>query len=459
MNTTKRPKVLSLFSLIMINIIAVDSLRSLPISATYGMSIFFLYGLMAIFFFIPCALVVAELATAWPNTGGIYVWVREAFGRRWGFFVIFMQWIYNVVWFPTIMAFIASTCLYYVDPALSENPYIICAIVLTLFWVTTLINCFGMRASKILSTLGALVGTLLPMLLITVLGAIWLLQGHPIASSFTNTPLVPDLTQFGSYAFLVAILFGLVGLEMSAAHAEEVKNPKRDYPFALLISVVLILATLICGSVAIAIVVPTSKLSIVTGLIQAYNTFFQQFHLTWMTPVIAACIVLGSLSGVGAWIIGPVKGVFAAANDGCLPAYFSETNKHDVPQNILMLQGGIFTLLSFLFLILPTVSSTYWILSDMTAQLALFVYVGLFASALRLRYKRPEAKRAYSVPLGKAGLWFVCMLAILCCVAVMVLGFFPPTQINIGSKAVYETILIGGMLAFCAMPFIIYRKE
>ena len=94
----------------MINIIAVDSLRSLPISATYGLSIFFLYGLMALFFFIPCALVTAELATGWPNTGGIYVWVREAFGRRWGFFVIFMQWIYNIVWFPTIMAFIASTC-------------------------------------------------------------------------------------------------------------------------------------------------------------------------------------------------------------------------------------------------------------------------------------------------------------------------------------------------------------
>jgi len=83
----KKPKrVLSVFSLVMINVIAVDSLRSLPISAAYGFSIVFYYLLAAILFFVPVALIAAELATAWPETGGLYVWVREAFGRRWGFF-------------------------------------------------------------------------------------------------------------------------------------------------------------------------------------------------------------------------------------------------------------------------------------------------------------------------------------------------------------------------------------
>src|SRR5262245_25822142 len=109
-------KILGVFSLVMINVIAVDSLRSLPFSATYGFSLIFYYLLAAICFFFPVALVAAELATGWPNKGGIYVWVREAFGERWGFLVIWLQWIYNVVWYPTILAFIAGTIAYLFDP-------------------------------------------------------------------------------------------------------------------------------------------------------------------------------------------------------------------------------------------------------------------------------------------------------------------------------------------------------
>ena len=458
MTLTKRPRMISIFSLIMINIIAVDNLRSLPISATYGLSLFFLYGLIAIFFFIPCALVTAELATGWPTTGGIYIWVREAFGKRWGFFVISMQWMYNIVWFPTIMAFIAGNCLYYFNPELSHNPYVIFIIVLALFWITTAINCLGMTASALLSNLGALVGTLMPMLFISVLGFIWLWGGHPLPYEFTQSAWIPDFSKPNSYAFLVAILFGLMGLEMSAVHAEEVHNPKRSYPLALLISVILILVTLICSSLAIALVVPASELSIITGLIQAFQLFFTAFGLTMLTPVIVGCIVIGSLAGVGAWMIGPVKGVYAAAKDGCLPACFSRLNRYQVPYNILLIQGTIFTLLSSLFLILPTVSGTYWILSDMTAQLGLFVYLGLFASALKLRYKKHMVARAFTLPFGKIGLWMVCSCAFICCIFVMLLGFFPPTQINVGNIILYECILIFGMTFFCALPFIIYRK-
>src|SRR5687768_10340652 len=101
-------KILGTFSLIMINVIAVDSLRSLPFSATYGFSLVFYYLVAAITFFYPVSLVVAELATAWPNKGGIYVWVREAFGERWGFLVIWLQWVYNIAWYPTILSFLAG---------------------------------------------------------------------------------------------------------------------------------------------------------------------------------------------------------------------------------------------------------------------------------------------------------------------------------------------------------------
>src|SRR5688572_11097399 len=141
-------KVLSIFSLVMINVIAVDSLRTLPISATLGFSLVSYYLLAAFAFFIPIALVAAELATAYPNTGGLYVWVREAFGKRAGFITIWLQWIYNVVWYPTILAFIAATFSYLIAPQLANNKFYLLGSGVCLFWLFTLLNCFGMKLSS-----------------------------------------------------------------------------------------------------------------------------------------------------------------------------------------------------------------------------------------------------------------------------------------------------------------------
>ena len=106
--TTKK---ITTISLAMINIIAVANLRGIPFSAKMGISVISYYGLATILFFIPTALVTSELATAWPNKGGIYVWVKKAFGEFPGFITIWLQWIYNVVWYPTILTFVAAITL------------------------------------------------------------------------------------------------------------------------------------------------------------------------------------------------------------------------------------------------------------------------------------------------------------------------------------------------------------
>ena len=90
-NPTKR--VLGVFTLTMINVAAIQSLRNLPVMAEVGWASVFFYLIAAIGFFIPSALVSAELSTGWPSTGGVYTWVKEAFGPRWGFVAIWLQWI------------------------------------------------------------------------------------------------------------------------------------------------------------------------------------------------------------------------------------------------------------------------------------------------------------------------------------------------------------------------------
>lgn len=451
-------KVMSVFTLVMINVIAVDSLRTLPMSAKLGLPLISYYLVAAITFFIPIALVAAELASAYPNTGGLYVWVREAFGRRAGFITIWLQWIYNVVWYPTILAFIAATIAYLFAPHLANDKFFLLTSAIGLFWLFTLLNCFGMRLSGMVSILAALFGTILPMAGIIILGIIWFLQGHPIAID-SSSSIWPDFSSFGNLALFSAVLFGLIGVEMSAVHAEEVKNPQRDYPRAILYSIIIIFSTLVLSSLAIVMVVPNKDLSVVSGLIDAFAAFFSFYHMPWMTVVIALLIILGGLGGVSAWIIGPTKGLLISARDGSLPAIFGRVNRFGAPVAILITQGIIFTLLSSVFIMFDSINAAYWLLSDLCAQMALLVYIFMFAAAIKLRYSQPNKPRAYKIPGGNVVMCLVAGTGIVCCIVAMCIGFVPPTQIPVGNVVTFELFLIGGLVLFVALPWFFAKKH
>lgn len=454
-------KTLGVFSLAMINVIAVDSLRSLPASAEYGLALIIFYLLAALFFFIPTALISAELATTWPNTGGAYIWIRTAFGQRIGFFAIWLQWIYNVVWYPTILSFIAATLAYLIDPKLIEHKGFILSIVLVTWWLVTVLNSMNLKVSSRISTFGALIGTLIPMLVITILGIIWLVHQYPTTITFSLTALIPNFSNFNHLTFLTTIIFGLMGLEMSAVHAGDVRNPQRDYPRALLLSAALILTSLILASLAIALVIPPAKLNVLSGLTDAYIAFFNAYHLTTFIPIIIALIIIGSFCSVSTWVIGPTRGLLIAARESDLKnmAWLLKVNKHEMPIGLLILQGVIVTLLCSVFILMPNVKAAYWLLGVMTSQLAFLFYLFLFAAALRLRYKERETIRAYHIPGGKFGIWLVCGMGILSCIFTFSLGFLPPPGIDIGNLTKFETTLIIGDILFCIPPLLLNIKN
>jgi len=454
MSSTKR--VMSVFSLVMLNIIAVDSLRSLPFGAMYGFSLVFYYLLAAIVFFIPTAMVSAELATGWSKNGGIYIWVREAFGVKWGMSVIWLQWVYNICWYPTIMSLLAATLAYMINPALVQDKIYMLTVVMVLFLGTTVVNCFGMNVSSKITNIAAILGSIVPMVLITILGVIWMSHGRVINIDFSWHSFFPHVTNIGTLVLLTNVLYSLVGMEMSAIHAQDVKDPQRSYPRALLWSTVIILATLIGGSLAIAIVIPHKQIQLMTGMLELFYTFFYAYHISWMNSIIGACIILGGLGGVAAWVLGPSKGLLIAAQDGALPNWLQKTNRFNAPIAILIAQAGLFVLICGIFLLMPSVNSSYWILSNITAILSLLAYIFMFAAAVSLRYSHPEIVRAYKVPFGNFGIWALATIGTLSCVITIVIGFWPPVGIDVGNIWHYEAYLMGGVLLFCTIPFVIY---
>lgn len=447
----------------MINVIAIDSLRNLPANAATGLALPFFYLLITLVFFIPTILITAELATRYPKTGGSYVWVREAFGPRWGFFSVWLLWIYNIFWYPTILTFIAVHIAYLIDPNLSNIKLFIVPLVVTLFLLATLANAYGMQVSSWLTSASAFVGTIVPMIFIILLGTIWIFSGKPLAIGIPNWhKAIPNLNQMPNIAFLVLIFFSLMGIEMSATHAEEVKNPKRDFPKALYYSAIIILITLILSSTAIAMVVSPQQLNIITGLAQAFDVFLSAFHLHGLLPLVLFIIILGGFGGMAAWVIGPTKGLMAAAKDGLTSPWFAKQNQRGVPINILLTQAAIVILLCSLFLLIPSFNTSYWLLSDLSAQMALLYYVLLFATAIKLRYKKDQphkssSEKTFQIPGGKTGIWMVGTVGIIACGLAFLIGFIPPKILPVGNVFRYELLLIGGLGVFCALAPLVGR--
>jgi glutamate:GABA antiporter len=191
---------------------------------------------------------------------------------------------------------------------------------------------------------------------------------------------------------------------------------------------------------------------------QAFVIFSNAFHLSWLPPIIACCIILGGLSGVGAWIIGPTKGLLVASQDGSLPTYFAKTNGREAPIRILVLQAIIVSVLSLIYILMPTINSSYWILSVITAQLALIVYVILFAAGIKLHYKKPHIQRSFRIPGKKIGIWLVCGMGAISCLVVILFGFLPPDVIPFNNIFLYELILIAGIVVCSILPLFFLNK-
>ncbi len=450
-------RVLSVFTLAMINVAMIASLRGLPTMAEYGLTAVFFFIVAALVFLIPTALVSAELATGWPKRGGVYVWVKEALGPRWGFLAIWLQWLQNVIWYPTVLSFAAATFAFVISPALANNRFYALAVILAAYWGATLVNFRGMKTSGWISTVGVIGGTLVPGALIIGLGIAWLALGNPSQVQLSGAAFVPDLGKMSSIVLAASTLLFFAGMEVSATHAQEVKNPQRDYPRAILIATLVVLVVFVLGTLSIAVVVPREKISLVAGLMQAFTAFLDKFHLAWLVPVVALLIAFGVFGQITTWIAGPSKGLLAVARHGFLPPFLQRVNRRGVQTHILIVQALIVTALSLVFLLMPTVSSSYWILTALTAQLYLVMYVLLFISALRLRYAEPDVARAYRVPGGKLGMWLVAGVAVAAAAFTIAVGYFPPAQLQTGNVFVYEAFLVLGMVIVCAVPLLVYQ--
>lgn len=454
-------KKLGIGTVAIMNIVAVVSLRGLPAEAEYGLSSIFYYLFAAVFFLVPVSLVAAELATGWSEKGGIFRWVGEAFGPKLAFLAMFMLWIEVTVWFPTALTF-GAVSLAFIGPdqrwdeALSANKYFILGIVLGIYWLATFIAFRGVATFAKVSKWGGIIGTIVPAIIIIVLGFSYLFGGNTPQIKLSMDEVIPDFTNFDNVVLAASIFLFYAGMEMNAIHVSEVENPKRNYPIAIMLSAIGTVLIFVLGTLAIAFVIPQADINLTQSLLVAYDDMFKWAGLEWLGPVIAVALAVGVLAGVVTWVAGPSSGLLVVAKAGYLPRWWQHTNKNGMATHVLLVQAVLVSLLSVLFVVLPSVQAVYQILSQLTVILYLIMYLLMFAAAIYLRYSQPTRARPYRIPGGAAGMWIVGGAGFIGSLLAFLFSFIPPSQISVGSPSMYVGILIGLTLFFCALPFFIY---
>lgn len=451
----------------------VTSLRGLPMMAQEELTMFFYIGFATFLFLIPAGLVAAELGSAFADrTGGVYTWVGEAFSPKWGFVSIWLQWIQNVVWYPTGLSFAAAAVAYAIGlPKMAESNTFVGIFCITIYWCATLVALSGTDTLAKVTKMGFLLGTVVPGVILVALAIWWAASGNTIGWEAATDRAVtmteqdghhhprwfPLVTGLGSLAFLGGILLNFAGVEAQGTHAAEMRNPKRDYPLAIFLAALLSFTIFTLGALAVAAILPYSDINLQSGVFVTFERAFDKLMgISWPVKILSLLVCYGAIGGALAWLAGPSRGLLATAQDGMLPPWLQRTNAKGMQRNILIVQGLIVTMISSIYFVIKDVSTAFFLISAMTITLYIIMYLLLYAAAIRLRSTQPDLPRSFQIPGGKLGLWLVAGSGFLAVAFALVVSFFPPDQLPVGSPSLYTMLVAGGAIVFTAIPLLIY---
>ena len=432
-------RVLGRADLVLFTVCAILTIDTLASSAAMGVAWFSWWAITMTVFFIPYGLITAELGSAWPGEGGVYIWVREAFGPKWGSAAAWMYWINNAYWLPSVYLIFAGT---FGQMFLkTQSTWQDAGIAIAMTWVTVVVGVVRLEISKWIPNLGALVKALI-FLVLGLLGMSVFLRGRPPANEFSLAKALPRWND--TVAYLPALLYSTFGFELMSSAGGEMKHPKRDVPRVILLSgaVIAILYAFAIGGILYA--VPMEKLSIVTGTWDALAALGREFGRAGNTAVfvLGLAFLYACVSNVVTWSLGSNRVAAVAAEEGMLPEALGRLHPRFKTPHLAFIWTGIVSTLLLVggALLANTQSNVFWMTFRLTALCLLLSYLLVFPAFVVLRKRRPDQPRPYRVPggMGVAALasW-VCTLYIF---GAAVLFFVPsPTS----QEPVKEAVILG----------------
>lgn len=457
--TTK--KSLTLFGFFAMTASMVMAVYEYPTFATSKLHLVFYLLLGGFLWFIPVALCAAEMATVdgWEK-GGVFTWTGKNLGKKYGFANLFFEFFEITVGFVTMIYFILGALSYVFDwPALNSNPMIKFIGVLVIFWILALSQFGGTKYTAKIAKIGFIVGILLPAAILIILALIYIIQGNPIYISSKDT-FVPDFTKVNTLVVFVSFILSYMGVEASATHANEMDNPKKEYPLAMLLLVIVAIVVSTLGGLAIAAVIPQNQINLSAGVVQTFVVLLGHFtaNNTILVKIIALLLAFGVIAEVSSWVVGPTRGMIIAAEEGAIPKSWAKTNEHDVPVYLVIAQGIIVSIWDAV-LTFGAGGSNLSFLAAMSLTVVIYLsgYILFFVGYIKAILGE-GLNGAYQMPGGKPVKIIVAIIGLATSIFAFFISFVPPTSIagNAVQSHEYMWMLIISYVISLILPFAIY---
>jgi glutamate:gamma-aminobutyrate antiporter len=463
-NMTDKPaaRQLSMLGFFAITASMVMAVYEYPTFATSGFSLVFFLLLGGILWFIPVGLCSAEMATVegWEE-GGIFAWVSNTLGERWGFAAISFAYLQIAVGFIPMLYFVLGALSFILNwPALNTDPVTKTIAALVILWVLALTQLGGTKYTARIAKVGFFAGILLPALVLVGLAIAYLTSGAPLQIEISAASFFPDFTKIGTLVVFVAFILSYMGVEASATHVNEMSNPGRDYPRAMFLLMICAIGLSSIGGLSVASVIPHNEINLSAGVMQTFDALLNHFGsgLTWIARIISALLLLGVLAEIAAWIVGPSRGMLVTAQKGILPQKLAKVNKNGVPVALVFCQ---LVITSIALIVLTNTGGgsnlSFLIALALTVVIYLTGYVMLFLAYIHLIRKQPEKKRAYKVPGSITFKTIIALIGLVISILAFFVSFVPPSSLP-GREAtdIYVGLLVVSYIVILVLPFIVY---
>ncbi len=430
------------------------SIRWTAMAAAAGPSILVVWVAALLCFFVPLAASVMELSSRYPEEGGIYIWTRQAFGDASGFLAAWMYWMSNLPYFPGVLYFGAASTLFAFGArgrALAASPSYYVAFSVAWLAVIMLLNLRGVNVGKWLNNVTA-VGSLLPLIVLLALaGASYMRYGA--ATHFTAAGLVPHWT-LNNAVFWSSVFFAFGGVEAGSAMGDEIQNPRRVIPWAILVGGSVLTIAYIGGTSALLVALPSDAVRGPDGFVNGVHMLAARLGVGWLMAPVALLVGLNAVGGAAAYLSSTSRLPFVAGIDHYLPPAFAWIHRRYRTPWVAILSYGIAgTFVALLGQAGTTVRGAYNVLVSMAVIAYFLPYVYLFAAMIRLQWKAagPEVRR---VPGGKPVAIALASLGLASTTITIVLSAIPGQDEP--DKALAIAKVVGGSAVLVAAGIVVF---
>ena len=409
-----KEKKVSLWSSILFTICSVLVLDTFVAPTIIGTSSITIWIITTIIFFIPYGLLSAELGSTYPDDGGMYIWIKKAFGNFWAVLNGWFYWVNVAFWMPAVFVAFSSWFAYAFFPAMLETDptmsnVIMATLAILMCWLVVYIGIRGVELSVAVTNIAGVLKVAV-LLVFGFLGVAYMLR-FGSANSFSPEQFIPTFDNTTQY--IAAILYNLLGFELIGSIGSKIENPEKTIPKMTMVAGVIIAGLYIFGTFGVLVALPAEMINEADGFYLALEELCRVFGPAQM-PVFYVVIVVAMLtlvSNMVSWTLGANEIMVASKIDQRVKILSGRSKKYGTPAALYIVMGVVSTVLvAFNFMLSGDANEVFWVIFSFSLIIFMIPYLFMFPAVAILRKIDPDTERVYKIPGGKFGLYLTVIL-------------------------------------------------